>query len=188
MRASILALIIGLSASTTQAAEPQAAMQAFLEANIKPWADDAALVSAIVAQNAVTGDYDAAHIDALDKQWRAEVGSASALIDGVLTNAAADFLRHQIEASGGIITEVFIMDGHGLNVAASAATSDYWQGDEDKFQKTHDVGPAAVHFSEIEFDESSQSYQAQISLTIVDPASGAPIGAMTVGINADALM
>lgn len=50
------------------------------------------------------------------------------------------------------------------------------------------MGADAVHFSEIEFDESSQSYQAQISMTISDPATGAPIGAMTVGINADALM
>ena len=41
---------------------------------------------------------------------------------------------------------------------------------------------------EIEFDESSQTYQAQISVTIKDPASGKPIGAMTIGIDAEALM
>jgi len=67
-------------------------------------------------------------------------------------------------------------------------TSDYWQGDEAKFTQTYAVGSDAVHFSDIDFDESSQSYQAQISFTIIDPASGAPIGAMTVGVLADGLM
>ena len=63
-------------------------------------------------------------IDELDKSWRAEVGAgSSALVDGVLSGAAADFLREQVAGSGGMITEVFIMDRQGLNVAASAPTS-----------------------------------------------------------------
>ena len=45
-----------------------------------------------------------------------------------------------------------------------------------------------VHLSEIEFDESSQTYQGQISIPVVDPATGALIGAMTIGVNAEALM
>lgn len=189
MRAAFLALGLAVTATMAPAAEPHDAMQAFLDTHIKPWAEDAVLVGAIQAQNGQTAGFDAAHIDELDQQWRAEVGTgASALVDGVLMNAAADFLRQHVEASGGVMTEVFIMDALGLNVAASGATSDYWQGDEDKFSKTYGVGPSAVHFSDIEFDESSQTYQAQISLTLVDPATGAPIGAMTVGINAESLM
>ena len=43
---------------------------------IRQFAEDPALVSAIVAQNAVTAAYDQAKIDALDKQWRAEVDAA----------------------------------------------------------------------------------------------------------------
>jgi hypothetical protein len=101
---------------------------------------------------------------------------------------AADFLRGQVDASGGRITEVFIMDRHGLNVAASAMTSDMWQGDEAKFTETYSMGAGAVHFSEVELDESTQRYQAQISVTIVDPSSGEPIGAMTVGVDAEALL
>jgi hypothetical protein len=67
-------------------------------------------------------------------------------------------------------------------------TSDMWQGDEAKFTETYSVGAGAVHFSDVELDESTQRYQAQISLTIVDPASGEPIGAMTVGVDAEALL
>lgn len=170
------------------ASDTHARMQSFVDENVVAWVESDVLVSAIAAQNETTGAYDGGRIDALDQQWRAEVGGASELVDGVLINAAADFLRARVAESGGQITEVFVMDAQGLNVAASGATSDYWQGDEAKFQKTYPMGVGAVHYSEIEFDESSQTYQAQISLTIADPATQSPIGAITVGINAEGLM
>ncbi|MGP6086119.1 hypothetical protein [Antarctobacter jejuensis] len=187
-RVFLLAAAFAAAAPMVQAVEPNEAMQAYVDSAIMAWAHDAAIVEAIRAQNTMTSGYDAARIDEMDLKWRAEVGSASDLVDGVLMNAAADFLRGQVDASGGQITEVFIMDAQGLNVAASGATSDYWQGDEAKFQETYPKGAGAVHFGEIEFDESSQTYQAQISVTITDPASGDPIGAMTVGIDAESLM
>ena len=64
-------------------------------------------------------------------------------------------------------------------------TSDYWQGDEEKHQLTFGAGPNAIHVSEVELDESTQSYQAQVSFTIIDPATGAGIGAATIGLNAE---
>lgn len=64
------------------------------------------------------------------------------------------------------------MDARGLNVAASDVTSDYWQGDEEKFSATHEVGAGALHISDVEMDKSTQRYQGQISLTISDPATG----------------
>ena len=165
------------------------AMQEFLQTDLAAWADSDVLVQAIRSQNMATSGYDQARIDELDQAWRAEVGmSDTPTINPVLGNAAADFLRERVESSGGRITEAFVMDAHGLNVAASSVTSDYWQGDEAKFTETHDAGPDAVHFGEVEFDESSQTYQGQISLTIVDPDTGEPIGAITVGVDAQALL
>lgn len=187
-RAFLLSAALIAAAPAAMAVEPHVAMQAYVDTEVMTWAHDGAIIDAIAAQNAKTAGYDAGRIDALDKTWRAEVGTGSDLVDGVLTNAAADYLRTQIAASDGLITEVFVMDAQGLNVAASGATSDYWQGDEAKFQETYPKGAGAVHFGDIEFDESSQTYQAQISVTITDPASGAPIGAMTIGIDAEALM
>lgn len=163
-------------------------MKAFLHEKVSPWAADPVLVEAILAQNEKTAGMSAAEIDAQDQLWRGQVGTAQApLIDSVLTTAASDFLRSQVEAAGGAITEIFITDALGLNVAASSVTSDYWQGDEAKFSETYGVGVGAMHFSEIELDESTQMYQAQLSLTLVDPASNEAIGAMTVGVNAEAL-
>jgi len=182
-------LAAGLLAGTAGADEFRPAMENFLDTEVRAWANDPMLVGAITAQNARTGGYSDAEVEALDQAWRAEVGTGSTpTISPVLENAAASFLRDRVEASGGRITEIFVMDARGLNVAASHMTSDYWQGDEEKHTETFHVGPDAVHFGEIELDESTQRYQGQISLTITDPATGAPVGAMTVGVDANSLM
>lgn len=164
-------------------------MQEYLDGSIRTWAADPVLVQALQAANAANAGLDQAAIDALDAAWRAEVGQQQTpTITPVLQNAAADFLRASMESSGGKITEIFVMDAKGLNVAATGPTSDMWQGDEDKFAKTYPVGPDAVFIDDVELDESTQTYQGQISISIVDPATSTVIGAMTVGVNAEALM
>lgn len=185
------AVLLGASLFTTAAAADdfRALMENFFGSEVQGWITDPVLVEAITAQNAATVGFSEAEIIALDRTWRAEVGTASTpTITPVLENAAADFLRERVAASGGRITEVFVMDAQGLNVAASHVTSDYWQGDEEKHSETYDVGAGAMHISEVELDESTQRYQGQISTTIVDPASGEPLGAITVGVDASALM
>lgn len=151
-------------------------------------AQNPALVAAILAQNAETAAYDAAQIDTLDKQWRAEVdASAKPLIDKVMGTEASAALVAAQNDSGGTFTEIFATDAVGLNVAQSTVTSDYWQGDEDKFSKTFSVGADAVFLGEVELDESTQTYQSQVSITVVDPATGSPIGSITAGVDLSTL-
>lgn len=40
--------------------------------------------------------------------------------------------------------EIFVMDNQGANVAMSDKTSDYWQGDEDKFVRSFAGGEGKV--------------------------------------------
>ena len=177
-----------LAAAPVAASEYEAAMRDYLDETIRGWAHDSVLIEAIAAQNLTTDGYSQIDIDAMDRQWRDEVGQSSQpMIAEVLSNAASVFLRGQVEASGGIISEVFAMDARGLNVAASDVTSDYWQGDEAKFQETYPKGSDAVHFGEVEYDESANAYLGQVSIPITDPDSGAVIGALTIGLNAEAL-
>lgn len=151
------------------------------------WINNPVLIAAIKAQNAKNAGLSEADIIALDKKWRAEVEAADKpTIKAVLDNEASKFLKEQQAASSGIISEVFIMDNKGLNVGQSEITSDYWQGDEAKFKKSFGVGKDAIFVDGVEKDESTQALQSQVSLTIVDDA-GAPIGAVTIGINVDAL-
>ena len=71
------ALTAGLFATTAQAQDYTPAMMQFLDDNIRQWAQAESIVSAITAQNAVTGGYDQTMIDQLDGQWRAEIGAGS---------------------------------------------------------------------------------------------------------------
>jgi len=183
---SVTAMLLGSSAF---ADEFTPALQAYMEAEISGWANSPDIVAAINAQNAAHAGLTQAQIDEMDKNWRAQVGDpTSTMIAPVLDHPVSDLLRARIESSMGAMTEIFVMDEHGLNVAASDMTSDMWQGDEAKFQDTYGKGAGSVHISNVELDESTQRYQGQVSVTVVDPDSGAPIGAITVGLDAESLL
>ncbi|PKR89724.1 hypothetical protein CXZ10_07440 [Pleomorphomonas diazotrophica] len=165
-----------------------AAARAYVEQNVVPFLSEAVVVDAINAQNAKFAGLQQADIDALDQKWRAEVEAADKpMIDETLSSPLSKFLIERREASEGVITELFVTDGKGLNVGQSDPTSDYWQGDEAKWQKSFQAGPGAIFVDEVEKDESTQQLQTQVSATIVDPKTGAAIGAVTVGLNVDGL-
>ncbi|NDK37021.1 hypothetical protein [Rhodovulum sulfidophilum] len=186
LRVVCLALLGGGYACVAQAGEFDSQMRAFYEASVTFWSDAPQILDAVAAQNARTANMTQDDIDLLDRQWVAEIGAVSEpLIESVTRNPVSDFLREQLMALEGAVTEIIVMDARGLNVATSSVPSDYWQGDEAKYQKTFGVGPHGMHFGEVEFDESSMKYQAQISFTLVDPVSGRPIGAMTVAVDAE---
>jgi hypothetical protein len=146
------------------------------------------VVEAIRAQNAAHAGLSEAQILELDQKWRAEIEAGGGpMTSEVLGSPLSQRLKAAVAAHGGLIVEVFVMDNLGLNVGQADLTSDYWQGDEDKFSKSYGAGPEAVFVDEVEFDESSQSLLSQVSFTIVDPADGSAIGAVTVGVNVDAL-
>lgn len=170
------------------AGEFDAALAELAKGQVAQIAADPAVIAAIKAQNEKHAGLGAADVTRLDGEWRAQVGAdAAPLIQAVLSAPASATLVAARDGAEGLFTEIFAMDDKGLNVAASDVTSDYWQGDEAKWQATYGKGAGAVHISDVEFDESSQSYQAQVSVTVVDPASGAPIGALTVGVNVEFL-
>ncbi|MBF9034433.1 hypothetical protein HKCCE2091_09290 [Rhodobacterales bacterium HKCCE2091] len=184
-----VAALLAASPAFADGDQFEPAMRHFLESEVSAWAEAPILIDAIRDANAARGDLDQAAIDALDAAWQSEVGTADTpTIDPVLNNAAADFLREHIAMSGGRITEVFIMDRHGLNVAASGLTSDMWQGDEEKFTMSFGHGANGVHIGNVDLDESTQRYQGQISVTVIDPETGEPIGALTVGVDAESLL
>ena len=186
-----LALCLSLTAFSLPAAadEFMPELEAMVQAELLPMASDPAIIAAITAQNMRTGAYDEAEILALDTMWREEVGAAtSPTIDAVLGAPLSTELQSRVAASEGRLTEVFVMDSVGLNVASSGITSDMWQGDEAKWQETYGVGPDAVHYGEVAFDESAQAYLTQVSITVSDPATGEAIGAITFGINAESLL
>jgi hypothetical protein len=158
----------------------QAAAEKIIKEKISVWLNSPEVINAIKMQNEKNAALTDAEITALDEKWKA--GDAT-LLDSVLKNALSAYLKDIVAKGGGLYTEIFVMDSKGLNVGQSDKTSDYWQGDEPKWQKTYKIGANAIDISEVELDESTQTYQVQISTTVTD--GGAAIGAVTVGLDAE---
>ena len=149
---------------------------------------DADLIQALRDSNKKRKVMKQAEIDALEATWQKQIDESSRpLIDSVVDNPLAKQMRKVIEKNDPVITEIGVIDANGLSIAQSSANSDIWQGEEVKFTKTYDVGPDAVFVDEVEFDSSTQSMQSQANFTVKDPDTGEAIGAVTVGINVDAL-
>lgn len=186
--ATVLLCACALPAFATGTTDPTEKARSFAHAAMTTWATSPVILAAVRDQNIRHAALTPAEITALDQAWMAELGKpVQPTISSVLTAAPSDLLRDQVEQAAGLITEVFVMDALGLNVAASATTSDYWQGDEAKFTETFSKGAGAIHVSEVDFDESTQVYQLQVSFSLTDPADGTVIGAVTVALNAEQL-
>lgn len=182
---SILAATLAFSSAL---ANGSAAVKQFADSQLRQHIQTEMVISAVKAQNERHADITQSDIDSLDQQWRAETdGQSGDLIDTTLSTPLSGYLADVLEDSAGIYTEIFVMDNRGLNVGQSGLTSDYWQGDESKWQETYLAGADSVHASDVEFDESSQTYQLQVSVAIVDPVTNETIGAATFGVNAEAL-
>ena len=192
--AAALSFALSTASFADDAAEIKAKAEDYTKSEVAKWVADADVVAALSAANSSNAAYDQGKIDELDKQWRAEVGAAAhPLIDQVMASSASTKAKSWCSGAGGVVTEVIIMDNKGLNVPdavlpLAALTSDYWQGDEPKYQNTFPKGAGTVFVDEVEQDSSTQKFQVQSSMTVVDPASGQPIGVVTVGLDAEGLM
>lgn len=187
--AAVGAALCLMTATPSRAADVHVGpVTAYVEANIRAWIDDPIIIEELKIQNARHAHLTPAAIADLDATWRAEfAGTVRPLIDTVTGNPLSMFLKAKQIAAGGVITEIFVIDAKGLSIGESEITSDYWQGDEAKWQKTYLAGSPILFVDVTEKDESTQTLQSQASLTVFDPQTGQPIGAITIGINLDAL-
>jgi hypothetical protein len=76
-----------------------------------------------------------------------------------------------------LVVEAFVMNDRGTLVCSMAETTDYWQGDEAKWQKTFVEGREAF-VEEPAFDVSSGKYAIQVSVPVAE--AGKRIGAVTL--------
>lgn len=154
----------------------------FVVDEIRSWSSSPVVLLALEASNERYASLDQAGIDALDQQWRAEREvEDQPLITAVLSSPLSSYLTRIQARSRGLYTEIFVMDAKGLNAGQSAITSDFWQGDEGKWQKTFQVGPDAIFIDEIEVNEDTGTENAQVNLSLAQ--DGQVVGAITVEIN-----
>ncbi|MBO6895181.1 MAG: hypothetical protein JJ866_24815 [Roseibium sp.] len=184
----IAAVVLWAVGSPAAANQFEAELNSLASGKIAEISGSDQVIEAIKVQNDRTGSFQQNQIDDLDRTWRAEADSIDQpMIDEVLGNALSEYLMDIQDSSDGLFTEIFVMDAKGLNVGQSDVTSDYWQGDEAKWKETFGQGAGEVLIGELEQDESTQLLQIQVSVTVTDPESGHPIGAMTFGVNIEKL-
>jgi hypothetical protein len=187
---------------------PGPAVEAYARAFLAKWASDPKLIAAIKESTAKSKKYSYDDVQIIDNQWRVakaggpdkdkkaasvlselttdkiddNVKKGEALIKEVRGSATSKFLQEQLDKAEpkGAVTEIFVMDGWGWNVGQTGGTSDFYQGDEGKWQMTFASGdPKEVEVLPI-VEEDGVKF-SQISLPIKD--GGKNIGAVTIGID-----
>ena len=175
MRATGILIAIMAGAPTLVLAQAATAVKQMAFARVRfaeQIAADAEIKKAVLAKNAEGESRQT--IELRDREWSAN--PTAPLRKALTTSPCANRLREHLKTDP-LVVEAILMDDKGANVCVSRETSDYWQGDEDKWQKTFVEGKAPF-VDEPAFDASSATYAIQLSVPVSD--GGRRIGALTL--------
>lgn len=155
---------------------------------VKSWGTDPLIIEAVKAGNKETKTLN--YIKQMDKKWIESATKSTPeieeLIQKILKNKYSDYLR-EFKKKSPEYAEIFVMDNQGANVAMSDKTSDYWQGDEDKFVRSFAGGAGKIFVDKPKFDASSKAFTVQVSVPVIDPETKKAIGAITAGVDINIL-
>jgi ABC-type amino acid transport substrate-binding protein len=153
---------------------------------IDKWVQAPLIKQTLETQNQRNAQVSHTQILAFDRTWIKELENSNySLIQTVLDSSLSSFLSNKQQESDGLYTELFITDVYGLNAAMSQPTSDYWQGDELKYQKTLGTLNGSIYIDDIHYDDSTKKFQSQISIVITDSETNSMLGMLTVGIDVE---
>ncbi|MFC5068241.1 hypothetical protein [Flaviflagellibacter deserti] len=202
-----LSLAMGTGAAFAQDKKeemPGPAVEKYAKDFLAKWSKDPKLLAAIKASTAEHKKMSLDDVTVMDSQWRVaksgpekekkavdslteltkdslEVNTKKGeeLIKAARGNATSKFLTEQMEKAEpkGAVTEIFVMDGWGWNVGQTGGTSDYYQGDEGKWQKTFASDGVEV----LPIVEEDGVRYSHVSLPIKDGDKN--IGAVTIGVD-----
>lgn len=145
-------------------ADTEIISQAVEEANQHPWSN-----SQII-------DY--------DNQWSNELRlQISGLAATMKSSALSQQLAVWQQQFNGQIAEIMLTDAQGRNIAVSELTSDYWQGDEAKFQQLTRQN-VSYYFDHVSFDHSSQRFLVHLSLPLYG-TDGNLLAALILGLDVE---
>ena len=192
---SILAFVFSLVARQALAASMEDKMSIGAQAVLKTLSDEAnmKLIHAAIRES-MTHHGETSRLSKkapksivkMDKKWRKWLKKfkkdptvkGPEWIEKVAANGCSLALK-KLQAEGKNIGEIFVMDSVGATACFSAPTSDYDQGDEDKWQEPF-VNGVKIHQGELEKDLSSGVALIQFSYPLLD--KGKKIGVVTIGI------
>ncbi len=176
---TILGMTLTLGGAALAAEKAPQKVHDMAKGKLEAIGKDPVIIEAVKGENAKGKSLD--QIKELDEKWKNTPGLAD-YMNVLMENACGRRLR-EIQNANPSMAEIFVMDNQGANVCMTDKTSDYWQGDEAKFQNSFNGGAGAVFVDDVEFDESTQTYVSQVSVPVVE--DGKVIGAITFGIDVD---
>lgn len=151
----------------------------FVEEELVEYGRNPSIVKAVEAQNAKGASLRS--IQSLDQRWTNTEGVDRFMFDLMRNSCSYHLINFQNSHS--YIVETFVMDNKGALVGLTNKTSDYWQGDEAKFTESFKNGTGAVHYGDIEYDDSVGEILVQVSVPVMRGPRA--VGAITFGISLD---
>lgn len=119
----------------------------------------------------------------LDARWiktQGKLQEAQDILDSRISVLLAMEMKKKV-----YFKEVILTGSQGETLAMNQITSDYWQGDEEKFLEVFDTNIPSrkpdSYISRARWDESSKAMIAQVSVPVYDGDS--MIGTLTVGVD-----
>jgi hypothetical protein len=152
------------------------AVQAELEKQTKAlaaWASDPVVIGAVKEQNAK------GPIPGMDNAKWKTIRRSDAIVQGLIKNAAGEFLKKKIEVGGGALDKAFLNGAQGEKVAFAEKTISYIHKGQEKFDVPMSTGKP-WHMTKPWFDESLQGYALQVAVPIVD--DGKVIGVLVASV------
>ena len=118
-------------------------------------------------------------IQEIDREW-ASSKEMTPLKKSLQECEVGRYFKSMVGFNSAIYSEAFATDRRGVNIAAYPATTDYWQGDEQKWIEAFNEGSGKVYVGPMEFDESTETDAIQIAVPVMDEAKA--IGVLIVGV------
>lgn len=153
---------------------------------LKKLSTNKSIISAIVKQNQVNSNKPDSELKNLNRQWVEEFAKGNIDFSKAIVNEEASKILKQYQTENAeLLSEIIVMDARGYNVAVTDMTSDYWQGDENKFKQTFNKPAQTIFIEKIEYDASSKYFQVNVSSKIINPETNEAIGVITMGVDVD---
>ncbi|HUJ11166.1 MAG TPA: SpoIIE family protein phosphatase [Verrucomicrobiae bacterium] len=110
----------------------------------------------------------AEHIQKMEARWPALDVTAPELRDVLRNNIARELDIFQ--SLHPLFAEILVTDIKGQLAAATGKTSDYWQADEEWWQRGMRVAPRHVYIEGVTYDQSAKVYSIDVAVPIRDRA------------------
>jgi len=126
----------------------------------------------------------------LDSQWQALAPvTMPDLAERILALPGSRALLAWQESHQGLVTEAMLINDMGTLAAMSQLTSDYWQGDEPKFQRVMENTAAnpgtnrPLYVSPIRYDTSAARFQVTVSTPVLPGNGDRANGVIVIGLS-----